>query len=60
MPIPNPDPGQTPERASTRGDMEVRLRFLGVRLLVRGPARWVFALTVVVVLAVAVLTILGH
>jgi hypothetical protein len=40
--------------------MEVRLRFLGVRLLVRGPARWVFALTVVVVLAVAVLTILGH
>ena len=41
-------------------DMEVRLRFLGMRLVVRGPARWVFAVTVIVVLAIVLLHILAR
>ncbi len=40
--------------------MEARLDFLLVRLHLRGPATWVFATTLVVVVAIIVLRLTGH
>ena len=40
--------------------MDARLDFLLVKLRVRGPARWVFAIVFIVVAAVILLRVTGH
>lgn len=41
-------------------EMEARLDFLFVRLHLHGPAKWVFATMLLVVIAVVVLQLTGH
>jgi hypothetical protein len=49
-----------PAEHDGQDEMEARLDFLLVKLHVRGPARWVFAITLLVVIAILVLKLTGH
>jgi hypothetical protein len=49
-----------PPANNPQDEMEARLDVVAVRLRLRGPARWVFATVLIVVVAIFVLRLTGH